>query len=263
MRLHASSRLESLLSFGLSETCARVYLALIDQPSMTATSLASAAKVPRSHLYTIIQDLQADGLAEIIVEETRRSYRAKPVDAYLARREAELRREMEATHNARRTLAPALEPPAMLPSTEAGGELRVVIGRRAVAREIDSMLAAAQREIVIATSENSGTRMARHLRRWRAEHPAEGIRILLYHGDSSAEWIEPDTAHDQHVTVRRLMRARKAIAVAVDRERILLIHPLPDTPDERTGRDFGVLTANATIAGSYIDLLEDAARTDA
>lgn len=262
MRLPATSRLETLTSFGLSETCARVYLALLDQPCMGATALASAAKVPRSHLYDVIQDLQGHGLAEILVEEKRRAYRARPIDAYLAAREDELRREVEETRRARRSIAPTMEPPPLDPAADAeNGGSRLVLGRRAVAREIDELLLGAKREIVVAASSNAWPRLARHLRDLRAAGGAPGVAVLAYRGAGASEWIPSDPDPLPGIETRALGCPQPVLVVAIDGERIILVHPSPDTPDARVGRDFGILTASAAIARSYAALLDAAARS--
>src|SRR5438552_9260427 len=132
----------SLQAFGLSETSARVYLILVDQPSMTAAALASASDVPRSHLYNIVQELHGLGLVEVIVEESRRSFRAKPFCEFLARLATDLRSELAAMENAAANFAPKLEPPPLKPLGDLeGGEVRLVLGRKAVASTIDDLLA--------------------------------------------------------------------------------------------------------------------------
>lgn len=259
MLVRGTSRFETLVGFGLSETCAKVYLALVDQPSMSATALASAAKVPRSHLYNVIQELQGQGLAEIIVEENRRSYRARPIDAYLAAREEDLRREVEATQRARRTIASSMEPPPLDPASDAeNGGLRLVLGRRAIAREIEELLLGAKREVVVAASPNAWPRVMRHLREWR-DGATTTVPAVAYRGAGAGEWIPPDPTPVPGVEERTLTRPQPAIVVAVDGERILLVHPSPEGPEDRGGRDFGILTSSAAIARSYVDLL-DAAR---
>lgn len=260
MQLRTTSRFETLTSFGLSETCAKVYLALVDQPSMSATALANAAKVPRSHLYNVIQELQNHGLAEILVEENRRSYRAKPIDAYLASREDELRREVEETQRARRTIAPTMEPPPLDAGADAeAGALRLVLGRRAVAKEIEDLLLGAKREVVIAGSSHAWPRLARHVRDWRATEGSRDVRVVAYYAEGASEWIRPDPDPLPGVEKRALRRPQPVIVVAVDAERILIVHPAADTSEDRSGRDFGILTTSAPIARSYVELLDAAA----
>ena len=260
MQLRGISRFETLTSFGLSETCAKVYLALIDHPSMSATTLANAAKVPRSHLYNVIQELQNHGLAEIMVEENRRSYRAKPIDAYLATREEELRRDVEETQRARRTIAPTMEPPPLDANGDVENDgLRLVLGRKAVAREIDELLIGATREIVLAASTAYWPRLARHLRDWRAAGGGPDVRVLAYYGEGTSDWIQPDPDPLIGIEKRALHRPQPVIVVAVDAEKILVVNPSSDMSSDRVGRDFGILTTSAPIARSYVDLLDAAA----
>ena len=82
MRL-TTDRLSLLLEYGLSEYQARVYLALLEFPSLPAGALAKAAQIPRNRLYEVLEELQGMGLVEIILGETR-SYRAHPLTVYLS-----------------------------------------------------------------------------------------------------------------------------------------------------------------------------------
>ncbi|HUR69816.1 MAG TPA: helix-turn-helix domain-containing protein [Candidatus Thermoplasmatota archaeon] len=263
MRIHAPNRFASLVGFGLSETSARVYLALVDQASMTATALSSAANVPRSHLYNVIQELQSLGLVDIVAEESRRTFRAKPFSNYLLRRERELQEQISALQEAGGTLAQALQPPPLgLMGDEEAGEVRLVIGRRAVANELDAMLARAETSIVASASDNAAPRLARHLARWKADHAgaADRVRPLVFLPCAPAGWAQPDFPSDG-IDVRRLKRGRPVISLVIDGEALLIIHPIPDTPDERTGRDFAVFTNDRAFARGHVALLEDAAET--
>lgn len=259
MRHAGGSRLNALVGFGLSETSARVYLALVEQPSMTASALASAAHVPRSHLYNIVQELQAVGLVEIIAEASRRSFRAKPFANFLQHRARELRAQLAATEGAGRVLSAALEPPPLQPLADvAAGEVRLVVGRRAVAREIDDLLAGAASQIALACSDNGWGRLERHLRRWAQAGPDPSIRVRIFLPAGEGAWAQPDVVAGPQVETRRLRSARDMISVAIDEQTALFVHPIPDTPEERNGHDLAVLTTSRVFTRGHVDLLVQA-----
>jgi hypothetical protein len=54
---------DPLLTLGLTMYEARVYLALTDRCGMTATQVASAARIPRQRVYDVLESLTAKGLA--------------------------------------------------------------------------------------------------------------------------------------------------------------------------------------------------------
>src|ERR1051326_4115088 len=111
MRL-TTDRLSLLLEYGLSEYQARVYLALLEFPSLPAGALAKAAQIPRNRLYEVLEELQGMGLVEIILGETR-SYRAHPLTVYLDRSVADLKERMDRIEAQKGYLGAAFQPPAL------------------------------------------------------------------------------------------------------------------------------------------------------
>lgn len=255
------NRLASLTSFGLSDTSARVYLALVDEPCMTASALASAANVPRSHLYNVVRDLQALDLVEVLAEESRRSFRAKPITSFLARRARDLEAEVRSLRVAERDLAPLMQPPPMDRTLDIeAGEVRLVIGRAAVANEIDGILSAAHTSVTVSASSHGTIRMARHLGRWKEATQAKHIRPTVYLPELGVAAADAKPFPVESVDVRRLHARLPFISVIVDHTALLAVHPIPDSSDERIGRDFGIYTSDHTFARAHEVLLAEAAR---
>lgn len=245
MRLQ-SERLLTLLECGLSENQARVYVTLIDYPGGTASSLAKAAHLPRNRLYETLEELNAIGLVDIVLEEPRR-YRARSIDSFITRCASELQTRMQRLEARRPHLVAAFQPrDALTTDDHERGTTQVLTGRRAVAQEIERMLADARREITLAGSVGGSLRLAKHL--LDARPLRAGVAIELFAPIASAEnggWENFAEAEIAEVT---WVDARRAtLVVIIDREEMLRIHPLPD--DERThaGQDFGLLTNNAAI----------------
>src|SRR5581483_5382878 len=169
-------RLGILLEHGLSEYQARVYLALLDFPALPAGSLAKAAQIPRNRLYEILEELQSMGLVEILLEENRK-YRATPISIYLDRSISDLRDRIGRIESQKSYLEVAFKPPELSEAEDLeAGTTRVVLTRRAVAREIDRMVAQTRASLLVACSVSGWERALRHLARFPQEKRA-GLAI--------------------------------------------------------------------------------------
>lgn len=245
MRLQ-SERLLTLQECGLTENQARVYLALIDYPGGTASSLAKAAQLPRNRLYETLEELNGIGLVDIVLEEPRR-YRARGIDAFITRCTAELKTRIERLEARRPHLVAAFQPREPVATDDhERGTTQVLTGRRAIAQEIERMLSDARREITLAGSAGGSLRLAKHLMDSRPLR--EGVLVEFYAPIASAEnggWENFVESGVADVTWVDALRA--TLVVIIDREEMLRIQPLPD--DERThaGQDFALLTNNAAI----------------
>lgn len=255
-------RLQLLLSHGLSDSEARVYLTLLEHPAMTAGALAKTAHVPRSHLYKVLHDLHARGLVDLLVEERTRSYRAKPFAEFLQRETEQLRGRLRDMEENLRTVAPVLEPPPMdAPRDPEAGETRVILGRRSVAREVDGLLERAQRHVAFACSDGGWPRALKHLApfadAWRARgEDAPEVEVFLPLSARAGEWDR--LLELPRVRVGWFAAPRSMVMVAVDGEEVLCVHPIPDSPDPRAGRDSAIYARDRVFASNLTDLLRGA-----
>lgn len=251
----AADRLSVLMEHGLSEYQARVYLALLDFPSLPAGALAKAAQVPRNRLYEVLEELQSVGLVEILLEETRR-YRAKPVTDYLDRSVSELKDRISKIEAQRSYMDVAFHPPEFSGAEDLeSGSTRVLLTRRAVAREADRLVESAQTSLVVGSSVGGWERVFRHLERLkpgalqveihvpRAAKSAGGVERLAERWGPAVRWVEPPL---------------RAISFAADGRELLLIHPVPDDEPMRVGRDFAILTTNPAMLHDQVELLRTA-----
>lgn len=260
MRL-SSNRLSVLLSHGLQESEARVYLALIDHSSLAASTLAKAARVPRSYLYNVLQDLHARGLVDILVAGGKRTYRARPFDEFLAREAEELRARLAELDVEIRTLTGVMSPPALEPTVlPEAGEVRVLIGRQAVAREIEDILHHAATRVVIEASQGGLERVGKHVHSLIVSPLLpHGMEIVVYLPPGAArEFLGGEVATSTRVVTRHLRSPSPTLVVCADGDRLLLIHPMPDSADLRLGRDFALYTSDRAFIESRLQLLRDA-----
>lgn len=251
-------RLSLLLEYGLSEYQARVYLALLEFPSLPAGALAKAAQVPRNRLYEVLEELQGLGLVEIILGETR-SYRAHPLTVYLDRSVAELKERMDRIEGQKSYLAAAFQPPALAESGDLeAGQTRVLLTRRAVAREIDRIVDGAKESLVAVGSEGGWERILHHLSRFAEGKPTVNLEIFLPAGAASTGGIER-LGEAGVAATRWLHTPLRTLAFVADGKEMILIHPIPDDARARAGRDFGLLTTNPAFVRDHVSLVRASA----
>ncbi|MEA3200374.1 MAG: HTH-type transcriptional regulator, sugar sensing transcriptional regulator [Thermoplasmata archaeon] len=251
-------RLAVLLEHGLSEYQARVYLALLDFPSLPAGSLAKAAQIPRNRLYEILEELQAMGLVEILLEENRK-YRATPLGLYLDRSVADLRDRIGKIEAQKSYLEVAFKPPTLSGAEDLeAGTTRVILTRRAVAREIDRLVDETNESLVVACSAGGWERVVRHLARFPAEKKG-GLTLVVPRAASSAGGVER-LVEAWPSSVRWTEAPLRTLALVRDEQELLLVHPLPDDDKMRVGRDFGLLTTNLALARDHAALLRESSK---
>lgn len=257
-------RMSLLLAHGLRETEARVYVALLDHRSMTAATLARLADVPRSHLYKVLHDLQGAGLVEILLQGAARSYRARPLRGFLERRAHDLRRRLDELDRAAVRADDFLPPPLDHDEEHETGDVRIVVGRRAVAREIDALIAAATDEVVVAASQGGFERALRHAAPFvMDQHAGAATRfhVLLPSHAEGNEWTAR-IGSLPHVALRWLDVPRSILTVVQDACKVLCVTPIPDTNDMRTGRDFAIYSGDRAFSADYRRLLLAASREE-
>ncbi len=253
-------RLGILLEHGLSEYQARVYLALLDFPALPAGSLAKAAQIPRNRLYEILEELQSMGLVEILLEENRK-YRATPISIYLDRSISDLRDRIGKIESQKSYLEVAFKPPELSGAGDLeAGSTRVILTRRAVAREIDRMMEEAKESLLVACSLGGWDRMLRHLE--RVPDARRGIVEVVLPRAASANGGVERVVEAWPQAVRWTSAPLHTLTVAVDGKEMLLVHPMPDDDKVRVGRDFALLTTNGALVRDQAALLRAGASTE-
>lgn len=262
MRL-TPQRLTALLGHGLNESEAKVYLALLEQPRMAAADIAKVTGVPRSHLYKVLQDLHAQDLVDILLEGSSRTYRARPFGEFLKRRADDLRDQLAEVQVQATTLGEVMRPPESTDAPPEAGEIRLVIGRRTVAREIDDILDAAREEVLVAASDHGADRVARqlapHWDDWKRAGLSPRVTVVLpREARASLDWN--DLPGGGRVELRALEIAHPTLTFIVDGAKVISVHPIPDTAELRTGRDLALFSDDRAFAQTQRDLLLAASR---
>ncbi len=88
-------KVEKLRALGLTEYRARVYLVLSTTVPMEARDIANESRVPRTKIYSVLDDLRVQGLVEM--EATRpKQYRKNPIDVLVATMVADHEKQISA-----------------------------------------------------------------------------------------------------------------------------------------------------------------------
>jgi sugar-specific transcriptional regulator TrmB len=252
-------RLNLLVEYGLTEYQARVYLALLDFPSLPAGALAKAAQIPRNRLYEVLEELQSMGLIDILQGETRQ-YRANPLSSYLDRSVSDLKERIDRIEAQKSYLAAAFQPPALAESGDLeAGTTSVLLTRRAVAREADRIVDEAKDSLVVVGSEGGWERILHHLSRLPEEPTKLRLEIFLPRVAATTGGIERLGEGAVNAT-RWLELPTRTLCFVRDETEMLLIHPIPDDEKPRAGRDFALLTTNPAFVRDHLTYTRAAAR---
>lgn len=258
MRLTAD-RIGVLVGHGLSEYQARVYLALLEFPALNAGALAKAAQTPRNRLYEVLEELQAVGLVDVILEDTRK-YRALPLTSYLDRSVHELKERIGRIESQRDYLAAAFHAPELSNTIDLeAGTTRVLLSRRAVARELDRMVENVQRSLLAVGSTGGWMRLIAHLDKTPNDVLTRGS-VELYLPRSAAnsggaERLGPFW----NKALRYVDAPLRTITLVTDEREMIVVHPIPDDDKVRAGRDFALHTDNTALLRDHVDLIRCAA----
>lgn len=248
-----TDRLALLQSFGLSENQSRVYLALLDYPSVGAGELAKSAGVARNRLYEVLDELNVMGLTDIILEEPRK-YRARPLEGYVERRVESLAAHIHEIEERRAHLAAFRPRPLVANSSDDAGTTQVLLGRGTVAEQIDRLLARAERSVLAMGSLGGSGRVARHL--MGAGLAGRDVKVLLPRGASVPH--EPLAAAFPGA-LRLFDAPLGAILFVVDEREMLLVHPMPDDDRMTQGRDYALRSDNPVFVRDFVTLARAAA----
>ncbi len=137
-------RLRKLRDFGLTEYQARVYLALLDLGTATASQVPPIARVPRTRIYATMQQLHGKGLVEIIPEAPLK-YKPVPFSNFLTKRATEQRERAENLEASIAQLGQEFAITGGQVVVEAG-RFEAVYGRRNARERLIKMYSSAKRE---------------------------------------------------------------------------------------------------------------------
>ncbi len=246
-------RLQKLHGFGLTEYQARVYLALLDLGTATASQLPIPSGVPRTRIYGTMGQLHAKGLVQILPEKPVR-YRAVPFSRYLKGLAMEYRQKAVQLAANAETVAHEFAV-APVEATERSGRFEAIYGRRNVRDKLVEMYEAAETEIIGIGSMHSPARILRGLGQSLEEKASVGIAVKF------AFYTNPDNAPEvralsRYSEIRHIDFFTPVCRHGVDGQQFLMSHPIPDDDSGFRGEDIAIWTDDAAIASAMAQMAE-------
>lgn len=241
------------MDHGLTEYQARVYLTLLDVGTATASQVAPVSKVPRTRIYTTMQQLHQKGLVQILPETPLR-YQPVPFEDYLQALAEDLRSRVKRIEEGQDALAREFAIVARA-EPEARGRFEAIYGRKNVRERLVRMYATATREVIgIGTTKSPG-RILGAFRPNLVEKAAQGVRLRY------AFCFTPENRDDvrtllRHAEVRHIDVMMPVYMHVVDGKEFLMSHPIPDDDSSYRGDDIAVWTNDPAIAGAMSEMSE-------
>ncbi len=240
-----TERLKRIMDLGLTEYQARVYLALLELGSASASQIPAVSRVPRTRVYATMKQLHEKGLVEIIPETPLR-YRPVPIGRFLEQRAKELREEAVRTEESVEDFGREFAIRGELAVGERG-RFEAIYGRRNVRERLMKMYQEAQKEIIGIGTSRSPSRIVKSAIYTLADKANQGVTI---------RYAFPVTArNEEHVDVLSKYARIKAINVHLpiyfyvfDQRQILFNHPIPDDDNFYRGDDIAIWTNDKEIA---------------
>jgi HTH-type transcriptional regulator, sugar sensing transcriptional regulator len=237
-------RIEKMMEYGLTEYEARTYLALLQLGVASARDVANMSRVPRTKIYSVLDDLHAKQLAEIIPERPKK-YGVVPFDVYLRQFEREYKTKLAKIEEDKKFLMAAFA------SKEGGGpdkagSFQVLKGRKNVLNRKYEMVGRANVEILEMGTEFSAVRMGYYmpLLKERARMGAK-LRLLVPVTEANKENV------DEFAQVGEVKsnpsKSPGSVILVVDDAEVLICHYVPDDEHLFKGEDIAIWSDDKAI----------------
>lgn len=257
-------RLEKMMEYGLTEYEARTYLALLHLGVASARDVANLSRVPRTKIYSVLDDLHAKQLAEIIPERPKK-YGVVPFDVYLRQFEREYKAKLAKIEDDKKFLMAAF-------STKEGsgpdkaGSFQVLKGRKNVLNRKYEMVGRSGIEILEMGTEYSAVRMGYYLPLLKERSRAGSkLKLLCPVTDANRDNVEEFGLIGE---VRQNPgKSPGSVILVVDDSEVLICHYVPDDEHLFKGEDIAIWSDDKAIVrdmkATIVAAWEGAPRADA
>ena len=237
-------RLEKMMEYGLTEYEARTYLALLHLGVASARDVANLSRVPRTKIYSVLDDLHAKQLAEIIPERPKK-YGVVPFDSYLRQFEREYKAKLQKIEEDKKLLMSAFAAKDA-PGADKAGSFQVLKGRKNVLNRKYEMVGRAAGEVLEMGTEFSAVRMGYYmpLLKERARLGAK-MRLLVPVTDANRENVEEfGTFGDVRSNPGK---SPGSVILVIDESEVLICHYVPDDEHLFKGEDIAIWSDDRAI----------------
>ena len=246
-------RVHRLTEFGLTEYQARVYLALLDLGTATATQIPPHSGVPRTRIYATMAQLHERGLVEILPETPLR-YKPVPFSAFLTKlaadhRERAARIDDDIPGLAKEFVVREGHDPIQR------GRFEAIHGRRNARERLVKMYSAAKREIISIGTERSPGRIRKALAPYAEDIWKRGVQLKYAFPVTDANWADVE-AMAKYADVRNIDFLMPVYLHAVDGREFMMSHPIPDDDSFYRGEDISIWSDDPAIAEALMQMAE-------
>ncbi len=238
-------RLSKMKELGLTEYQARVYLTLLDLGVAKASQIPTISRVPRTRIYSTMNQLHEKGLVEIIPESPIR-YKPVPLNDYLDRVAESHRQTAESIKQKKDKLTDEFAVKVTAEAEETG-RFEAIYGRRNVRDRLNRMYEESESEILSIGTVQSPTRIFRSRLPTIEERFKHGVEIrYAFPIDGSNR----DNAQilSQYADVKNIDLNLSMYFLVVDSRQALLCHPIPPDESFLKGDDIAIWTNDEGIA---------------
>lgn len=238
-------RLEKMKELGLTEYQARVYLTLLDLGVSKASQIPTISRVPRTRIYSTMNQLHEKGLVEILPESPIK-YRPVPISDYL---ESVAESHMQLASDIASKKEELEEEFAVKGGLEIEeiGRFEAIYGRRNVRERLTRMYEEAESEILSIGTAESPIRIVRSRLPTIEEKFKLGVGMkYAFPIDSSNK----DNAQmlSQYADVKNIDLNLSIYFLVVDSKQAFLCHPIPPDESFLKGDDIAIWTNDVGIA---------------
>jgi predicted hydrocarbon binding protein/predicted transcriptional regulator len=242
-------RIRKLRDLGLAEYQARVYLALLDLGSATASQIPSISKVPRTRIYVTMAQLHEKGLVNIIPEKPLR-YEPIPFSEYLTRRVVELKDDAGKMESNIEQLAGEFSVKGDV-EPEQRSRFEAIYGRKNIRDKLrETFLAAKESVIFVGTPKSAG------------RHYSMFMSVLEDRKGDKVDFrfvfpMNPEN-RDKVDELSKLANVKLTFMnslidwTIVDSRDMLITHPVPDDESSFRGEDVTIWTNDVAMVSTRV-----------
>ncbi|MFQ6060505.1 MAG: TrmB family transcriptional regulator, partial [Thermoplasmata archaeon] len=240
-----AERLRKMQDLGLTEYQARVYLTLLDLGVSKASQIPSLSRVPRTRIYSTMNQLHEKGLVEIIPESPIK-YRPVRISDYLERLAESHMQIADDLMEKREKWESEFAIKCEVEVEERGG-FEALYGRRNVRERLTRMYEEAESEILSIGTAQSPTRIVSSRLPTIEEKFRNGVEMKYAFPVNSSN---RDNAQilSQYADVKNIDMDLSIYFLVVDSRQALLCHPIPPDESFLKGDDIAIWTNDKGIA---------------
>ena len=201
-------------SLGFGQYESQVYLALLQQPSVSGYELAKQSGVPASKIYAILNKLISKELVQVIDSEPKK-YIPQPPQEILSRMKGDFLQTVE-------TLQEKLEN-LYVQETAANNHIFNLSGRDLIIRKVLDFIAYAQKSLWLSVWDEEVDEIAPALR----QAHKRGVDIHIVHFGKKLLNLGAEYRHGREHQIR-VQRGGRRIALIADDQKVILGHFLED-----------------------------------